>query len=238
MRNSMFKVVPLAIAAAVALAACGKKEEAPAPKAEPAKAAEAPAEVIKIGHVGPLTGGIAHLGKDNENGARLAVEEINAAGGLKVGDKTYKFELVAEDDKADPKEGTLAAQKIVDSGAVAIVGHLNSGTTIPASKIYADANVTQISPSANCVTWAEPSGQPRQAQISSANGRLAFPEKILNRSGVTGRRGSAAAISPQSREPPGSAASARGTLPGSQTRTERPTPFEKEGGPVPSSPGR
>jgi len=155
MRNSMFKVAPLAIAAAVALAACGKKEEAPAPKAEPAKAAEAPAEVIKIGHVGPLTGGIAHLGKDNENGARLAVEEINAAGGLKVGDKTYKFELVAEDDKADPKEGTLAAQKIVDSGAVAIVGHLNSGTTIPASKIYADANVTQISPSATNPKYTE-----------------------------------------------------------------------------------
>jgi len=155
MRNSMFKVAPLAIAAAVALAACGKKEEAPAPKAEPAKAAEAPAEVIKIGHVGPLTGGIAHLGKDNENGARLAVEEINAAGGLKVGDKTYKFELVAEDDKADPKEGTLAAQKIVDSGAVAIVGHLNSGTTIPASKIYADASVAQISPSATNPKYTE-----------------------------------------------------------------------------------
>ncbi len=155
MRNSMFKVAPLAIAAAVALAACGKKEEAPAPKAEPAKAAEAPAEVIKIGHVGPLTGGIAHLGKDNENGARLAVEEINAAGGLKVGDKTYKFELVAEDDKADPKEGTLAAQKIVDSGAVAVVGHLNSGTTIPASKIYADASVAQISPSATNPKYTE-----------------------------------------------------------------------------------
>jgi len=151
----MFKVAPLAIAAAVALAACGKKEEAPAPKAEPAKAAEAPAEVIKIGHVGPLTGGIAHLGKDNENGARLAVEEINAAGGLKVGDKTYKFELVAEDDKADPKEGTLAAQKIVDSGAVAVVGHLNSGTTIPASKIYADASVAQISPSATNPKYTE-----------------------------------------------------------------------------------
>jgi branched-chain amino acid transport system substrate-binding protein len=148
MNHSLFKVAPLAIAAAVALAACGKKEEAPAPKAAPAKAAAAPAEVIKIGHVAPLTGGIAHLGKDNENGARLAVEEINAAGGLKVGDKTYKLELVAEDDKADPKEGTLAAQKIVDSGAVAVVGHLNSGTSIPASKIYSDASVTQISPSA------------------------------------------------------------------------------------------
>jgi branched-chain amino acid transport system substrate-binding protein len=155
MNQTLFKVAPLAIAAAVALAACGKKEEA-APKAEPAKAAAAPAaEVVKIGHVAPLTGGIAHLGKDNENGARLAVEEINAAGGVKVGDKTVKLELVAEDDKADPKEGTLAAQKIVDSGAVAIVGHLNSGTTIPASKIYADAGMTQISPSATNPKYTE-----------------------------------------------------------------------------------
>jgi branched-chain amino acid transport system substrate-binding protein len=143
----------VAIAAAVALAACGKKEE-PAKK-EAAKAA-APAEtVVKIGHVAPLTGGIAHLGKDNENGARMAIDEINGAGGLKVGDKTIKLELAAEDDKADPKEGTLAAQKIVDSGAVAVVGHLNSGTSIPASKIYADAGMTQISPSATNPKYTE-----------------------------------------------------------------------------------
>ncbi|MCS7101586.1 MAG: branched-chain amino acid ABC transporter substrate-binding protein [Burkholderiaceae bacterium] len=144
----MVRFAPLAIAAAVALAACGKKEE-PAKK-EAAKAAPAaPAEqVVKIGHVAPLTGPIAHLGKDNENGARMAVDEINAAGGIKVGDKVIKLELVAEDDKADPKEGTLVAQKLVDAGVVAVVGHLNSGTSIPASKIYADANVTQISPSA------------------------------------------------------------------------------------------
>jgi len=143
--NPMIKFAPIAIAAAVALAACGKKEE-PA-KNEAAKAGPAE-EVVKIGHVAPLTGGIAHLGKDNENGARMAIDEINGAGGLKVGDKTLKLELVAEDDKADPKEGTLAAQKVVDAGVVAVVGHLNSGTSIPASKIYADANVTQISPSA------------------------------------------------------------------------------------------
>jgi branched-chain amino acid transport system substrate-binding protein len=149
----------VAIAAALALAACSRQETPatkPAATPEPAKTAAAPAaDVIKIGHVAPLTGGIAHLGKDNENGARLAIEEINAAGGLKVGDKTYKLDLVAEDDKADPKEGTLAAQKIVDSGAVAVVGHLNSGTTIPASKIYSDANMAQISPSATNPKYTE-----------------------------------------------------------------------------------
>lgn len=150
MNQQLLRFAPIAIAAALALTACNR-QETPATKtaATPAPAPAAPAaDVIKIGHVAPLTGGIAHLGKDNENGARLAVEEINAAGGLKVGDKTYKLDLVAEDDKADPKEGTLAAQKIVDSGAVAVVGHLNSGTSIPASKIYSDAGMTQISPSA------------------------------------------------------------------------------------------
>lgn len=159
MNHQLLKFAPVAIAAALALTACNR-QETPATKTAaapaPEKAAAAPAaEVIKIGHVAPLTGGIAHLGKDNENGARLAVEEINAAGGLKVGDKSYKLDLVAEDDKADPKEGTLAAQKIVDSGAVAVVGHLNSGTTIPASKIYSDANMAQISPSATNPKYTE-----------------------------------------------------------------------------------
>jgi branched-chain amino acid transport system substrate-binding protein len=146
--NHLLKIAPVAIAAAVALAACGKKEE-PAKKEEAKAAPAAPAPAtVKIGHVAPLTGGIAHLGKDNENGARLAVEEINAAGGIDAGGTKIKLELVAEDDKADPKEGTLAAQKVVDAGVVAVVGHLNSGTSIPASKIYSDAGVTQISPSA------------------------------------------------------------------------------------------
>ena len=147
--KQMIRIAPVAIALAVALAGCGKKEEPAKMEAAKAPAPAAPAEeVVKIGHVAPLTGGIAHLGKDIENGARMAVDEINAAGGVKIGDKTLKLELLGEDDKADPKEGTLAAQKLVDAGVVAVVGHLNSGTSIPASKIYADANVTQISPSA------------------------------------------------------------------------------------------
>ena len=104
-------------------------------------------DVVKIGHVGPVSGAIAHLGKDNENGARLAIEELNAKG-VKIGGKAVKFELIAEDDAADPKQGTAAAQKLVDSKVNGVVGHLNSGTTIPASKIYNDAGIPQISPSA------------------------------------------------------------------------------------------
>src|SRR5512143_2713275 len=102
---------------------------------------------IKIGHVAPLTGGIAHLGKDNENGARLAIEEANAAK-IKIDGKEAKFELVAEDDQADPKVGTTVAQKLVDAKVAGVVGHLNSGTTIPASAIYNAAGIPMISGSA------------------------------------------------------------------------------------------
>ena len=133
------------IAAAVALAACGKKEEAAAPAAAPTAAAEA--QVIKIGHVGPTSGAIAHLGKDNENGAKMAIEELNAKG-LQIGGQAVRFELLAEDDAADPKQGVAAAQKLVDAKVNGVIGHLNSGTTIPASQLYNDAGLVQISPSA------------------------------------------------------------------------------------------
>src|SRR4051812_21008587 len=135
------------LAAAVALIGCG--EQKPAPKAD--KAAAAPAAAagleVKIGHVAPLTGGIAHLGKDNENGARLAIDEANAAG-IKIDGKAVKFTLVAEDARADPKEGTTVAQKLVDAKVAGVVGHLNSGTSIPASPIYNQAGIPVISGSA------------------------------------------------------------------------------------------
>src|SRR5690606_7679350 len=102
--------------------------------------------VVKIGHVAPLTGSIAHLGKDNELAGKLAVEELNAKK-ITIGGKQVSFELLSEDDAADPKQGTAAAQKLVDAGVVGVVGHLNSGTSIPASRIYSDAGIPQISPS-------------------------------------------------------------------------------------------
>jgi branched-chain amino acid transport system substrate-binding protein len=103
--------------------------------------------VVKIGHVGPTSGAIAHLGKDNENGARMAIDELNAKG-VTIGGKKVKLELLAEDDGADPKQGTAVAQKLADAKVAGVIGHLNSGTTIPASKIYSDAGIPQISPSA------------------------------------------------------------------------------------------
>jgi branched-chain amino acid transport system substrate-binding protein len=132
------------LAAATLLVACGKKEEAAAPAAAPAAPAAA---VVKIGHVGPTSGAIAHLGKDNENGARMAIEELNAAG-VTIDGKKVTLELMAEDDAGDPKQGTAVAQKLVDAKVAGVIGHLNSGTTIPASKLYSDAGIPQISPSA------------------------------------------------------------------------------------------
>ena len=133
--SGKLSVVAIAVVA-VALSACGKKEQA-----------GSDVEVVKIGHVGPVSGPIAHLGKDNENGARMAIDELNAAG-IKIGNKTAKFELLPEDDAADPKQGTAAAQKLVDAKVNGVIGHLNSGTTIPASQIYNGAGIPQISPSA------------------------------------------------------------------------------------------
>ncbi|HEU4621698.1 MAG TPA: branched-chain amino acid ABC transporter substrate-binding protein, partial [Burkholderiaceae bacterium] len=103
--------------------------------------------VVKIGHVAPLSGGQAHLGKDNEAAARMAVEDLNKKG-MVIGGKKVKFELLSEDDAADPKQGAAVATKLADAKVNGVVGHLNSGTTIPASKIYHDANIPQISPAA------------------------------------------------------------------------------------------
>ena len=134
------------LAAVVGLIGCGKEEPKKPPVVQEAPPPP-PAIEIKIGHVGPLTGGIAHLGKDNENGARLAIEEANAAK-IKIDGKDAKLVLVAEDDQADPKVGTTVAQKLVDAKVAGVVGHLNSGTSIPASSIYNAAGIPVISGSA------------------------------------------------------------------------------------------
>ena len=137
MIRSKFGVV--AIAAMAVISSCGEDKKAQAP----AK----PAISIAIGSVAPLTGGIAHLGKDNENGARLAVEEANAAK-IRIDGKEAVFELLAEDDQEDAKVGNTVAQKLVDAKVAGVVGHLNSGTSIPASNIYNGANIPMITGSA------------------------------------------------------------------------------------------
>ena len=131
MQNKI-KMIPLAGAIAMAFAFAG-----------PVSAQE----VVTIGQVSPLTGPNAHIGKDNENGATMAIEELNAKGTM-IGGKKVTFVLASEDDASDPKQGTAVAQKLVDAKVKGVIGHMNSGTTIPASKIYYDAGIPQISPSA------------------------------------------------------------------------------------------
>ena len=134
--GKVFQLAILALAAML-VSSCGKKESAE-------KTSDS--VTVKIGNVAPLTGPNAHLGKDNENGARLAVEEVNAKG-LVINGKKITLEFMGEDDASDPKQGTQVAQKLVDQKVVAVVGHLNSGVSIPASKIYSEAGIAQISPS-------------------------------------------------------------------------------------------
>jgi branched-chain amino acid transport system substrate-binding protein len=145
MQSTQLRLALFAAVAALTLAACGEEK-----KPEPVVAAPPPAPapmVVKLGHVGPLTGGIAHLGKDNENGARLAIDEANASG-FKLGGKSVRLELITEDDQADPKVGTTVAQKLVDAKVAGVIGHLNSGVTIPASSIYNQAGIPMVSGSA------------------------------------------------------------------------------------------
>lgn len=111
--------------------------------------------LVKIGHVAPISGAQASYGKDNENGARMAIEDLNTAG-VTIGGKKVKLELVAEDDAADPKQGTAVAQKLCDAKVAGVVGHLNSGTSIPASRIYNDCGIPMVTPSATNPNLTKP----------------------------------------------------------------------------------
>ncbi len=126
-------------------AACGKSDETTGEDGEVVR-------LVRIGHVGPLTGPLAHLGNDNENGVKLAIEEANAAGVI-IGGEKIRFEMVSKDDEGSPQKGTAVARKVVNAKVAGVIGHLNSDTTTAASKIYFDAGIAQISPSATGVDY-------------------------------------------------------------------------------------
>ncbi|HUL55457.1 MAG TPA: ABC transporter substrate-binding protein, partial [Usitatibacter sp.] len=142
--NSSYKL-GLAVALALGLAACGPKEQ---PKKAENAPPPAPAGLtVTIAHAGPLTGSIAHLGKDDENGVALAIAQANDKK-IVIDGKPVTFKMMSEDDQADPKVGTTVAQKLVDAHVAAVIGHLNSGVSIPASEIYNKAGIPMISGSA------------------------------------------------------------------------------------------
>lgn len=107
----------------------------------PAQAADV--TVVKLGFAAPLTGPQSHYGEDMKNGLTLAIEEANSQN-IQLDGKQAKFELVSRDDQADPRTAVQVAQQIVDQGVQGVLGHFNSGTTIPASSVYNDAGLPQI----------------------------------------------------------------------------------------------
>ncbi len=133
----------VAMAALGALAGCSKGS---GPQGGSSAAAAGGNEVL-FGTVGPISGGIAHIGKDVENGVRLALDEINAEHPV-IGGKPVQFKLMAEDDAGDPKQATAVAQKMCDAKVVAVVGHLQSGTSIPASTVYNKCGIPMVTASA------------------------------------------------------------------------------------------
>ncbi|QNA89174.1 branched-chain amino acid ABC transporter substrate-binding protein [Massilia sp. Dwa41.01b] len=138
MKKHLFATVGAAVVAAAILAPGGAAAQ----------------EVVRIGHSAAVTGPVAYFGKDTENGARMAIEALNARG-VQIKGKKVRFELVAEDDGGDPKQATNVAQKLVDARVNGVVGHETSGTTIPASKIYHQAGIPQISPSSTSPKYTQ-----------------------------------------------------------------------------------
>lgn len=150
-------------------------------------------EVVKIAHVGATTGPVAYFGKDTENGARMAIETLNARKPV-IGGKKVRFELVAEDDAGDPKQATAVAHRLVDAKVNAIVGHQTSGTTIPASKIYYAAGIPQISHSSTSPKYTQQGFNTafrvvsNDMQLGRALGRYAVKEMGARRIAVVDDR--------------------------------------------------
>ncbi len=150
-------------------------------------------EVVKIGHAAAVTGPVAYFGKDTENGARMAIEALNAKG-VTIGGKKVTFQLLAEDDAGDPKQATSVAQKLADAKIHGMVGHETSGTTIPASKIYHAAGIPQISPSSTSPKYTQQGFNTtfrvvaNDVQLGQALGRYAIGEMKARRVAVVDDR--------------------------------------------------
>lgn len=125
-------------------------------------------QVIKIGHIGPTSGPQAHFGKDDENGVRMAIEDLNAKG-MEIGGKKVKFVLVAEDDVADPKQGTAASQKLCDDKVAGAVAFVNSGVAIPSSKVFQDCGIPMITGAATNPDLTKPGWNTTYRVIANDN---------------------------------------------------------------------
>ncbi|MBY4734432.1 branched-chain amino acid ABC transporter substrate-binding protein [Cupriavidus pauculus] len=109
------------------------------------------AETIKIAIAGPMSGSVAQYGDMVKAGALTAIEQINAAGGA----NGNKFEAVMMDDACEPKQAVAVANKIVSQGIHYVIGHVCSGSTIPASDIYENEGIVMVTPSATAPQLTE-----------------------------------------------------------------------------------
>ncbi len=125
----------------VSLVHCGKNET---PK-EPSQVKHIETSTVTIGYVGALTGALAHYGKDEENGVRLAIDDLNTKK-IVIAGKHIQFKIESEDDQADPRQATNAAQRLVDDQVSAVIGHTTSSTTLPASILYNRAGIPLLAP--------------------------------------------------------------------------------------------
>ena len=165
--SKIHKYLPVVSVLSLALSACGGGDKAAGGGKSACGSLAADEICVKIGSGEPKSGGIAHIGKDNENGVQLAINEINAKGDLIIGGKKVKLVLVGEDDAADPKQGTIVAQKLVDEKVAAVVGHATSGVSIPANAVYSAAGFVQVSPSSTDPTYTLKSNKTPKGSVSS-----------------------------------------------------------------------
>lgn len=130
-----FKKLVAAVLLSSSLAACGDESN-----------------TLKIGVGAPLTGPNAKTGQDLLNGVRLAVMEKNAQGGL----HNKQVEVISGDDRSDPREGIVVANKMANSGVIGVIGHYNSGVSIPASaEVYNPMKIINISPASTNPVYTE-----------------------------------------------------------------------------------
>ncbi|MDO5623515.1 MAG: branched-chain amino acid ABC transporter substrate-binding protein [Pseudomonadota bacterium] len=111
-----------------------------------AQAAQEP-QTVRIAHVGPISGPAGHIGKDTENGVRMAIDDANAQKPV-IGGQRVRFALQAEDDQGDPSQAANVAQRLCDAKVAGVVGHLQSGTSMPASGVYYKCGLPNITPAA------------------------------------------------------------------------------------------
>ena len=147
MRNMAISIIAMMVLAACnqggGAAAGGDSKAASGESAQTSSGGGDGKEII-IGFSAPLTGPQSHYGEDYKSGVQMAIDEANEQG-ITINGGPAKFKLDAQDDGADPKQATQVAERFVDLKVAGVIGHFNSGTTIPASKVYEENNIPNVS---------------------------------------------------------------------------------------------